>query len=42
MVYQSDPNEVCVFVANDNILKATVIILMGETLVSFILDFNLS
>ena len=28
MVYQS--NKVCVFVANDNILKATVTILMEE------------
>ena len=32
MVHQSDP-EVCTFVANDNILKATVTILMEETLV---------
>ena len=36
-------NEVCVFVANDNILKLTVTILMEETLVdNFLLDFNLS
>ena len=33
MVHQSDPERVCVFVANDNILKATVTILMEETLV---------
>ena len=38
------PNEVCVFVdTNDKILKATVTILMEETLIiCFNLDFNLS
>ena len=36
MVHQSDL-EVCVFVANDNILKATVTILMEETLVDHFL-----
>ena len=34
------PNEVCVFVANDNILKATVTILMEETLVYNFLSFT--
>ena len=34
------PNEVCVFVANDNILKATVTILMEETLVDNFLLFR--
>ena len=33
MAHQSDPNEVCVFVANDNILKSTVTILVEDTLV---------
>ena len=33
MAHQSDPDEVCVFVANDNILKSTVTILVEETLV---------
>ena len=31
MAHQSDP-EVCFFVANDNILKSTVTILVEETL----------
>ena len=32
------PNEVCVFLANDNIQKSTVTILMEETLVDNFLD----
>ena len=34
------PNEVCVFVANDNILKSTVTILVEETLVDNCLKFR--
>ena len=40
MAHQSDPERSYVFVANDNILKSTVTILVEETLVDNVLLFR--